>query len=174
VGDAAGSGFNVGSFLKDYGALGLSGAGLALNMLKGNQKPEFQANVQAAAQQLQQQGAQLQSYLSSGTLPPGMAAAMSSAHASAEAAIRSRYANMGMSGSSAEMSDLSNLAYTTVSQGATIASTLLATGVSEQQFAAGLYQNLMATSLAQDTAMSNAIGGFTNAMASGFARRQVG
>ena len=171
AGDAAGSGFNVGSFLKDYGSLGLAGAGLAYNMLKGNQKPEYQANVEAAAQQMAAQSSQLQGYLTSGTLPPGMGAALSSAHNSAEAAIRSRYANMGMSGSSAEMNDLANLSYITVSQGATIASQLLQTGVSEAQFASGLYQNLMTTSMAQDTAMSNAIAGFTNAMAGGYAKK---
>ena len=171
VADAAGSGFNVGSFLKDYGSLALGGAGLAYNMLKGNQKPEYQANVEAAAQQMAAQSAQLQGYLTSGTLPPGMGAALSSAHNSAEAAIRSRYANMGMSGSSAEMNDLADLSYTTVSHGATIASQLLQTGVSEAQFASGLYQNLMATSMAQDTAMSNAIAGFTNAMAGGYAKK---
>ena len=170
---AGGEGFNIGSFLKDYGSLGLAGAGLAYNMLKGNQKPEFQQNVQDAAAQLQAQGAQLQGYLTSGTLPPGMDAALSSAHDAAAAAIRSRYANMGMSGSSAEMNDLSNLAYTTVSQGATIASQLLQTGVSEQQFASGMYQNLMAQSVAQDTAMSNAMAGFTNAMAGGYAKAQT-
>ena len=171
AGDAAGSGFNVGSFLKDYGSLGLAGAGLAYNMLKGNQKPEYQANVEAAAQQMAAQSSQLQGYLTSGTLPPGMGAALSSAHNSAEAAIRSRYANMGMSGSSAEMNDLADLSYTTVSHGATIASQLLQTGVNEAQFASGLYQNLMANSMAQDTAMSNAVAGFTNAMAGGFSRK---
>ena len=170
---AGGEGFNIGSFLKDYGSLGLAGAGLAYNMLKGNQKPEFQSNVENAAAQLQAQGAQLQGYLTSGTLPPGMDAALQSAHNAAAAAIRSRYANMGMSGSSAEMNDLSNLAYTTVSQGANIASQLMQTGVNEQQFAAGLYQNLMSTSMAQDTAMSNSIAGFTNAMAGGYARAQT-
>jgi len=170
---AGGEGFNIGSFLKDYGSLGLAGAGLAMNMLRGNQKPEFQPNVEAAAAQLQAQGAQLQGYLTSGTLPPGMDAALQSAHNAAAAAIRSRYASMGMSGSSAEMNDLSNLAYTTVSQGATIASQLLQTGVSEQQFASGMYQNLMAQSVAQDTAMSNAMAGFTNAMAGGYAKAQT-
>ena len=170
---AGGEGFNIGSFLKDYGSLGLAGAGLAYNMLKGNQKPEFQSNVENAATQLQAQGAQLEGYLTSGTLPPGMDAALQSAHNAAAAAIRSRYANMGMSGSSAEMNDLSNLAYTTVSQGANIASQLMQTGVNEQQFAAGLYQNLMRTSMAQDTAMSNSIAGFTNAMAGGYARAQT-
>ena len=171
VADAAGSGFNVGSFLKDYGSLALGGAGLAYNMLKGNQKPEYQASIEAAAKQMAAQGAQLQGYLTSGTLPPGMNAALASAHSAAEATIRSRYATMGMSGSSAEMNDLSNLAYTTVAQGATIASQLLQTGVNESQYASGLYQNLMANSMAQDTAMSNAVAGFTNAMAGGFSRK---
>ena len=69
------------------------------------------------------------------------------------------------------MQDLANLAQTTVSQGANIASSLLSTGVSEQQFASGLYQNLMAQSVAQDTAMSNAIAGFKNAMAGGYAKK---
>ena len=161
----------VKSFMKDYGSLALGGAGLAYNMLKGNEPVPYSAQLESQAAQLQAQGAQLQGYLSSGTLPPGIGAALQGAHDSAAASIRAQYASRGMSGSSAEMQDLSNLAQTTVSQGANIASSLLSTGVSEQQFASGLYQNLMAQSVAQDTAMSNAIAGFTNAMAGGFSRK---
>ena len=143
----------------------LSALGMVANLAKGNQPPKYSAELQAQAAALQAQGAQLQGYLTSGTLPPGIGSALQGAHDSAAAAIRSRYANTGMSGSSAEMQDLNNLAQTTVSQGADIANKLLATGVSEQQFASGLYQNLMATAMQQDTNMSNAISGFTNAMA---------
>ena len=155
----------AGSWLAKNPMSVLSGLGMAYNMMKGNQPPRYSAELQAQAAALQAQGAQLQGYLTSGTLPPGIGSALSGAHDSAAAAIRSRYANMGMAGSSAEMQDLNNLAQTTVSQGADIANKLLATGVSEQQFASGLYQNLMATSMQQDTNMSNAISGFTNAMA---------
>ena len=161
----------VKSFMKDYGPLALGGAGLAYNMLKGNEPVPYSAQLESQAAQLQAQGAQLQGYLSSGTLPPGIGAALQGAHDSAAASIRAQYASRGMSGSSAEMQDLANLAQTTVSQGANIASSLLSTGVSEQQFASGLYQNLMAQSVAQDTAMSNAMAGFTNAMAGGFSRK---
>ena len=177
VGDAsAGAGGDgllggVKSFMKDYGSLALGGAGLAYNMLKGNEPVPYSAQLESQAAQLQAQGAQLQGYLSSGTLPPGIGAALQGAHDSAAASIRAQYASRGMSGSSAEMQDLANLAQTTVSQGANIASSLLSTGVSEQQFASGLYQNLMAQSVAQDTAMSNAMAGFTNAMAGGFSRK---
>ena len=171
--DAGGDGLlgGVKSFMKDYGSLALGGAGLAYNMLKGNEPVPYSAQLESQAAQLQAQGAQLQGYLSSGTLPPGIGAALQGAHDSAAASIRAQYASRGMSGSSAEMQDLSNLAQTTVSQGANIASSLLSTGVSEQQFASGLYQNLMAQSVAQDTAMSNAMAGFTNAMAGGFSRK---
>ena len=171
--DAGGDGLlgGVKSFMKDYGSLALGGAGLAYNMLKGNEPVPYSAQLESQAAQLQAQGAQLQGYLSSGTLPPGIGAALQGAHDSAAASIRAQYASRGMSGSSAEMQDLSNLAQTTVSQGANIASSLLSTGVTEQQFASGLYQNLMAQSVAQDTAMSNAMAGFTNAMAGGFSRK---
>jgi hypothetical protein len=143
----------------------LSALGMVANLAKGNQTPKFSPELQAQAAALQAQGAQLQGYLTSGTLPPGIGSALQGAHDSAAAAIRSRYANTGMSGSSAEMQDLNNLAQTTVSQGADIANKLLQTGVSEQQFASGLYQNLMATAMQQDTNMSNAISNFTNALA---------
>ena len=160
----------IGSYLMKNPTLALSGAGLAANLLRGQQKPQYSAQLEAQAQQLQQQGARLSNYLSSGTLPPGIGAALQSAHDSGAALIRAMYANRGMSGSSAEMQDLANLAQTTVSQGANIASSLLSTGVSEQQFASGLYQNLMTVSMQQDTALSNAIGGFTNALAGGYAK----
>ena len=155
----------AGSYLAKNPTSILSALGMVANLAKGNQPPKFSSELQAQAAALQAQGAQLQGYLTSGTLPPGIGSALQGAHDSAAAAIRSRYANTGMSGSSAEMQDLNNLAQTTVSQGADIANKLLATGVSEQQFASGLYQNLMATAMQQDTNMSNAIAGFTNAMA---------
>ena len=171
-GTAGGEGLlgQAGSYLAKNPTSVLSALGLAANMLKGNQMPKYSGQLSAEAAQLQAQGAQLQGYLTSGTLPPGVGASLSAAHDSVAATIRSQYAARGMSGSSAEMQDLNNLAQTTVTQGAQIASNLLATGVSEQQFASGLYQNLMATSMQQDTNMSNAIAGFTNAMANSAAR----
>jgi hypothetical protein len=165
-----GLGSQVGSYLMKNPQAALSALGLAANLMKGDQMPKYASNVSAEAAQLQAQGAQLQGYLTSGTLPPGIAASLSAAHNSAAATIRSQYAARGQSGSSAEMQDLANLAQTTVSQGASIANQLLTTGVNEQEFASGLYQNLMQTSMQQDVAMSNAIAGFTNAMAGGFGK----
>jgi hypothetical protein len=151
--------------LKTYGPLAMSGVGLLSSALEGTKTPKFQGAVSAEASQLATQGAQLQSYLTSGTLPPGVSAGLQSAHDAAAATIRSQYASRGQTGSSAEAQDLANLATTTVSQGAQIASNLLQQGVSESEFSAQLYQSLMQSSMQQDAALSQSIASFAGGLA---------
>jgi hypothetical protein len=151
--------------LKTYGPLALSGGGLLSSVLAGEKKPKFEGDASAQAAQLQAQGAQLESYLTSGTLPPGISAGLTAAHDAAAATIRSQYAARGQTGSSAEMQDLSNLAATTVSQGAQIATNLLQQGVSESEFSAQLYQSLMQSSMEQDAALSKSISNFAGGLA---------
>jgi hypothetical protein len=134
-------------------------------MLEGSKKPAFESQLSAQAAQMQAQGGQLESYLTSGTLPPGVSAGLRSAHDSAAATIRSQYAQRGQTGSSAEAQDLANLAQTTVSQGAQIATNLLQQGVSESEFSAQLYQTLMETSVKQDAALSASIANFAGGLA---------
>lgn len=169
---AAGSGFlgGVGDYIAKNPSLLLAGAGLAYNMLKPTPTPEFQPQLESSAAQMTAQGQQLQNYLTSGTLPPGVQTSLNSAAAAAKATIRSQYASRGMSGSSAEAADLQNVDNTIVSQGVNIASQLYSTGVSEENMANQIYNNLMQTSLAQDQQLSNAIAGFTNSLAGGWAR----
>lgn len=158
---------NLGSTLTKNPSLLLTGGMLAKSLLSGNAKPEGQAALEAQAGKLSAQGNQLQSYLTSGTLPPGVGASLNAAHDAAAATIRSQYASRGMSGSSAEQQDLAHLSQTTVSQGAQIATQLLSQGVSEQEFSAQIYQNLMAASAARDKAMSDSMARFAGALAGG-------
>ena len=177
IGNVGGEGFsvsNLGGKTLDYLAknpsLLLSGAGLLGNMLMGQQPPKYQKQLSAEAQNMQAQGQQLASYLASGNLPPGVQAQLNSAHEAAIASVRSQHANRGTSGSSMEAQDLQRINEAVVSQGASIATQLLQAGISEQQMAVGIYNNLMNSSLAQDQRMSQAISGFTNALAYGAAR----
>ena len=177
IGNVGGEGFsvsNLGGKTLDYLAknpsLLLSGAGLLGNMLMGQQPPKYQKQLSAEAQNMQAQGQQLASYLASGNLPPGVQAQLNSAHEAAIASVRSQHANRGTSGSSMEAQDLQRINEAVVSQGASIATQLLQAGISEQQMAVGIYNNLMNASLAQDQRMSQAISGFTNALAYGAAR----
>jgi hypothetical protein len=151
--------------LKSYGPLALSAGGLLSSVLQGDKKPAYQGQVSAEAAQMSAQGQELQSYLTSGTLPPGVSAGLASANSSAAATIRSQYASRGQTGSSAEAQDLANLNATTVSQGAQIASNLLQQGVSENEFSAQLYQGLMDASVKQDAALSASIANFAGGMA---------
>jgi hypothetical protein len=172
IGNAGAEGFGTQAmnYLTKNPSLLLSGAGLLGNMLMGQQQPKFQKQLSAEAQAMQAQGQQLASYLAGGNLPPGVQAQLNSAHEAAIASVRSQHANRGTSGSSMEAQDLQRINEAIVSQGASIATQLLQAGISEQQMAAGIYNNLMNSSLAQDQRMSQAVSGFTNALAYGAAR----
>jgi len=173
LGPGAKAGADVLGMLKSYGPLALSAGGLLSSVLQGDKKPAYQGQVSAEAAQMSAQGQELQSYLTSGTLPPGVSAGLSSAHDSAAATIRSQYASRGQTGSSAEAQDLANLSQTTVSQGAQIATNLLQQGVSESEFSAQLYQSLMDASIKQDAALSASIANFAGGMA-GMGLKAVG
>ena len=149
-----GIGSSILSGVKSYGPLALGAAGLLSSLSEADKKPAYQSQVNQQADQLSAQGQQLETYLQNGTLPPGVSAGLQSAHDSAAATIRSQYAARGQSGSSAEAQDLANLSATTVSQGAQIATNLLQQGVSESEFSAQLYSQLMQTSIQQNAALS--------------------
>ena len=91
---------------------------------------------------------------------------MEQARQSAIASVMSQHAANGTTGSSAEAQDIQNINLQVASQGANIATNLLNQGISESEFASGIYENLMQTSIAQDTALSNSISNFSGALAS--------
>ena len=126
-----------------------------------------ESQLQSEASQLTTQGNQLQSYLQSGTLPPGVQGSLNQAAEAAKAAIRSQYAARGMSGSSAEAQDLANVDQTTATQGAQIATNLLSQGVTEANLGSELYQTILNTSLQQNQQLASAIGNFAASAAYG-------
>jgi len=142
----------------EVGALGAS-------LLKGNQKPPFYDQLQTEANQLSSQGKQMQNYLESGTLPPGLQQSLTTASQNAEASIKSYYAQHGMTGSSAEAQDLANLGTRVEQQGAQIALSLFQQGQSESQLAEGIYGQLMNVAVQQDQQFGNALTGLTTALA---------
>ena len=147
----------LGSALGNNANLLLPAAVAGLDIAKGNQAPAGLGALEAQAASFANQGKQLQSYLATGTLPPGVQTSINQATAAAQAAIRSQYASRGMSGSSAEAQDLVNVQNTAVSQGATIAQSLLNTGVNESNLSASLYAQIMQQSISQDSALASAL-----------------
>jgi len=160
VGAAAG---DIGSVIaKNPGAL-LAGGGLLYNLLRNNNIPG-QGELNAQAGQLSAQGAQLSSYLQKGTLPPGVQTSIQTATKAAQAAVRSKYASMGMSGSTAELQEINAVNEAAVSQGVQIAENLLNTGIQESGLAAGIYENLIKINQAQSQATGSAIANFASAL----------
>ena len=154
------------SALKSWGPLALAGAGMGYNLLKGNAALPQSAQLTALAKQDSAQGAQLQSYLTSGTLPPGVQSGLTAAAQSAEASIRSQYATRGQSGSSAEAQDIARMHQSVMANGASIASGLMQQGISESNMAQSIYAQLMQAQVQQDAALSQSIAGFSGALAS--------
>lgn len=161
---AAGSGGGLGGLAKYAPLAALAPVGL--DLLKGQQALPGENALKAQASQLASQGTQLESYLQSGTLPPGVSQSLRQAADSAKAAIRSKYAQSGGNSSAMEQ-DLASVDTIAATQGATIAQQLLSQGVSETGLANNIYSALMAQATQQDAALSQALGGFATSLAGG-------
>jgi hypothetical protein len=153
----------IGGDLKNNASWLLPGALLGFEALRGNQTPKGLNPLTSEANQLNNQSQQLESYLTTGTLPPGVQTALNQAAHSAKATIRSQYAARGMSGSSAEAADLANVDNTVVSQGANIATQLLNIGVSEAGLSSQIYGQILNTNLSQDNQLSGALSSLASA-----------
>lgn len=164
---------------KDLGLITSLG-GLGMNLLNRNQPIPGEKNINQAASSLSataaaqaNQGFQLESFLHSGTLPPGLSEGLKTATNAAVASIKSGYANRGIApGSSAEAQDIQAATDRAQTAAAEMALQLLQQGSSmvgqaanTESLAAQLYQSIMATSLQQDQQLGSAIGRFASALA---------
>lgn len=167
-GGVAGSGISAGDLIKGLG-VATSVGGLAKNLTTPNSIPG-QSNltnlasslgasgaaltgntgaVQQQANTLAGQGNQLSSYLTSGTLPPGVQTAIDNASADAIAAIKGNYASKGLTGSTMETQDINGVKSRATAEGASIAQNLLSSGLTAEQAAAQISQSLVNTGTAQ-------------------------
>jgi hypothetical protein len=188
TGSTLGTGLNnaikgaTGGFL-DKGDLGtvLSAGGLGMNLLNRNQPIPGQKQVSQAANNLTATaagqaalGTNLESFLTSGTLPPGIDAGLRSATQAAHATIRSQYAARGESGSSAEAQDIQAASDRALAAGQDVAmkllqqgSTMVGQAANTEGLAAQLYGTIMNDALTRDNALGAAIGNFASSLAGG-------
>lgn len=158
---------NVGTALANNIAPLAAAGGIGLDALKGNKQSGAEKNITAQAGQESAQGQQLENYLQTGTLPAGMQAGVNQNLQSTIASIKSRYASMGMSGSSAEAQDIANAQSQAQAASAQMQEQLLSTGIQETGMSSQLYSELLKNSMANDTNLSNAIASFAAAASGG-------
>ena len=150
---------SIGTALGNNANILTSLAGLGTDAVKGMQTPKGQSQLLHDANSLDTLAKQNESYLGAGTLPPGAQASINQATQSAIAAIKSKYASMGMAGSSAEQEEIAATQTKAQTDGINIAMNLMQQGASEAGMASGIYEQIMSNSMKNDQQFSSA---FTN------------
>jgi hypothetical protein len=143
----------------------VSGGSFLASAMKGNTEYPGMGQIRSNAELLGKQGAELSSYLTSGTLPPAVQTSLNRAAEASKATIRSQYASRGMTGSDAEQRDLANVDSQMVSQGADVAMKLLSQGVQQTGMSSQLYNTIMQQAMQEDQALGDALTAFTRSMA---------
>jgi hypothetical protein len=146
----------------------LAGAGgLAYNLISGSPSTSAEKQIKNIAGAQSAQGQQLEGYLANGTLPPGAQQWVDNQTQAQSAAIRAKYANLGLSGSSAETQELNQVQANATSQIFTIASQLLDTGINETNASGQLYNYLMQAQNSDAKDVSSAIQNFVASLGGG-------
>jgi len=148
-----------------------AGAGLGINLLKGNKDPEGLDQVRAAAANLNSTGSVLQQYLQTGTLPAGMQASVELATKAARARIIQNHATRGLSTdtnkNSALQQELAQLDQNAIITAATLGDKLMTQGLSATGMANQLYTTIMQMDRERQKATGQAITNFAAALGGG-------
>ena len=164
---AGGGGFlnNIFGWFGSNPGLLLGAGALGADLLLGNKPLPAEQQVQTAALEQGTVGRTLAAYGTSGTLPAGLQDIVGMNQQAGEAAIRSQYGQLGLSGSTMEDQALQQVREASAAQTASLANQLLAqgaqwTGMSNQEL-----NTLLQTQMQQDAALTQAIGSFAGGVA---------
>ena len=151
--------------IKANPGLALAGLGMGYDVLKGNQMPKGYAQLEQQANTLTAEANQLTQGALNNALPPEAQAQLDQAQNSAMQQIRSKYAQMGLSGSSMEAQAQAGVNEAMASQGYSIMQQLMSQGLSAAQAANAALTQIMNANVTQSAATSGAIGNFAGALA---------
>ena len=144
-----------------------AGGGLLYNLVQGNATVKGESQLQNQANALTAQSNQLTSYLNSGTLPPTLQSALTTATNSAKASVRSQFAAAGLSGSSAEADALNQVEINAVNTTGQIGEQLLNSGLTEAQISGELLNNIVGINQKQAASTGSSIASLAAALAGG-------
>jgi hypothetical protein len=155
--------------------IGLAAGGMGLNLINSNKNNPLNTREGVAlsqdASRLDAQGQMLQSYLTSGTLPPALQTQLTQATQAAKATIISRYAQQGLPTDPAKNStlaqELAQVDTNAISATAKIGQDLLTTGISETGMATSLYNTLLGINQTQTANFAKSIANFAAAFGGG-------
>jgi hypothetical protein len=151
--------------------IGVAGAGLGYEFLKGQQPPPYGPQLTQQAQQLGQEGQVLQSYLQSGTLPPALQAQLNQATAAAKARAVSNAAANGLptdpSQNTQLASEFAQIDTNAVASMGGVQAQLLQQGLQATGISTGIYESLNGIYTQQNQALMTAIQSMAAALSGG-------
>lgn len=147
----------AGSFLSNNGRTIASLAPVALDVARGNSVTSQQKALEAQANQLSAQGNQLTNTLNSGNLPAGLQQNFDQALTDAQTSIKTKYANLGLAGSSMEAQELQSANERVQALKSQQIQSLAETGLQEVGSSSDLYKAIMQQNLSSDEDLSKAI-----------------
>lgn len=109
----------------------------------------------------------LESALTTGQLPPGAQAAVNQATQSAQAAIRGKYAQLGLTGSTMEQQELNNVTQQAAGQVFQLADQLYGQGLSQTGLSNQLYSSILQAQGQQAGVTRNSLTNYASALGSG-------
>lgn len=147
-------------FMKDNYKWMLPALGIGYSALRPKAELPGAAQQEAYAQRMGQIGQQMTEPLLTGQLPAGYQSALDRMQKSAEAQVKSRYAQMGLSGSSMERQELAAIPQQLETQKLQIAQSLAAQGMQSMGLSSAAYNQIAQATLAQDKELANALAAF--------------
>jgi hypothetical protein len=151
--------------------IGVAGAGLGYEFLKGQQPPPYGPQLNQTAQQLGQEGQVLQSYLQSGTLPPALQAQLNEATAAAKARAVSNAAANGLptdpSQNTQLASEFAQIDTNAVASMGGVQTALLQQGLAATGVSSGIYESLNQIQTEQNQQLMQAIANMAAALSGG-------
>jgi hypothetical protein len=152
--------------------LGAAGYGLLHTLSQGQSAvtnpTANETQLQGLANQAEATGTQLSSYLTSGTLPPGLMQQVNQATAAAIQAVKAKYAANGMGpNSTAEQQDINTINQNVPATIATIGQQLLSSGTAQLSIAQGTLNTLLTANTSLNNQTNQAIANLARALSGG-------
>lgn len=154
------------SYVGNHPSLALGGLGLGASLLMNSSVPGLDS-LQTEASLLAGKGNAAAGALQSGQLPQGAQASLDQATEAAKATMRSRFAGLGLSGSTQEAEALAGVDQSAAAQKYQMLLELTQTGLGELGQANTLYGSILNAEVTQDANASQAISRFAGALAGG-------
>lgn len=140
--------------------------GLGYDVLKNQGNPNIGALGSTASQE-NALGLQNQTYMQTGQLPPGLQQGITAQLGANQAAIKSKYASMGMSGSTMETQEMQSAQQAATQQHLNLAMDLVKTGIAQTGLSADLYGSIVKLQGSANDDMMKAVSNFAAALAGG-------